>query len=401
MPENEHTETRIVWIPDQTETFVQGEILDNGSIDEINKGATTEVRVLNSNEIRTISMKDIQPVNPTSFEKSDNMSELTFLNEPSVLYNLENRYKDDLIYTYSGLFLVAINPYCNIKLYTPEFINLYHGSVKEENKPHIFAVAEEAYQNLLTERLNQSILVTGESGAGKTENTKKILQYLASVTSSDDKDTISNDSPNNLESFERKILQSNPILESFGNAQTVRNNNSSRFGKFIKIEFDERGKINGAHIEWYLLEKSRVINQHPDERNYHIFYEFLNSTSEADLNRKYRLPSSSISSYEYLAHSNHSIAGVNDQANFSELITAFQTVGFEEQNIENILTVIAIILHIGNIKFTSEKAYRRNLISSLLESFSVTIFDVVTLTSTPSTTNFRVFFKVFFCLLVS
>ncbi|SMN20800.1 similar to Saccharomyces cerevisiae YHR023W MYO1 Type II myosin heavy chain, required for wild-type cytokinesis and cell separation [Maudiozyma saulgeensis] len=369
MQDNDHNETKIVWIPDDVETFVQGEILnsnDNDSTDETSK----EIRLLNSNEIKTISINDIQPVNPISFEKSDNMSELTFLNEPSVLHNLENRYKDDLIYTYSGLFLVAINPYCNIKLYTPEFINLYHGSVKEENKPHIFAIAEEAYQNLLTEKLNQSILVTGESGAGKTENTKKILQYLAAVTSSDDKETISN-SNNNLESFERKILQSNPILESFGNAQTVRNNNSSRFGKFIKIEFDERGKINGAHIEWYLLEKSRVINQHPDERNYHIFYEFLNSVSEIELNRKYHLPSNSISSYEYLAHSNHSIAGVNDQANFTDLLTAFQTVGFKEEDIENILKVIAIILHIGNIKFTSEKSEQA--------SFSSDIEDLITL----------------------
>lgn len=366
MTENEN---QIVWIPDETQTFIKGEIVNNEPIDEANsENKALEVRILDTNEVKIIPMKDIQPVNPTSFEKIDNMSELTFLNEPSVLHNLENRYKDDMIYTYSGLFLVAINPYCNIKLYTPEFINLYHGSVKEENKPHIFAVAEEAYQNLLTERLNQSILVTGESGAGKTENTKKILQYLAAVTSSDDKDTtiLNNmEEPHSLESFEQKILQSNPILESFGNAQTVRNNNSSRFGKFIKIEFDERGKINGAHIEWYLLEKSRVINQHPHERNYHIFYEFLSSTSESDLQRKYRLPSSSISSYEYLAHSNHSIAGINDQANFTELLTAFQTVGFQEKDIENILTMISIILHIGNIKFTSEKAEQASFSSDI------------------------------------
>lgn len=383
MSNDNHNKQKIVWIPDETQTFVQGEVQGDEPIDDDENNDSQEVRdvkTLENHEIKSIRIKDMEPVNPASFEKSDNMSELTFLNEPSVLYNLENRYKDDLIYTYSGLFLVAINPYSNIKLYTQEFINLYHGSTKEENKPHIFAVAEEAYQNLLTEKINQSILVTGESGAGKTENTKKILQYLASVTSSDERDLISNEIPT-IESFEMKILQSNPILESFGNAQTLRNNNSSRFGKFIKIELDERGKINGAHIEWYLLEKSRIIHQHKEERNYHIFYQFLNGTSETDLSRKFRLHSNAISSYKYLADSNHSIAGVNDQANFKELLSACHTVGFNQTEIDNILKTISIILHIGNIEFTSEKAEQAsfsNDITDLIELLGVSKADFET-----------------------
>ena len=368
MSDNDQSKARMVWVPDKAQTFVQAEIVSPDAREaspgnDIDESATVEVRLLDTNEVRSITMGDTQPVNPRSFDKIDNMSELTFLNEPSVLHNLENRYADDMIYTYSGLFLVAINPYCNIKLYTPEFITLYHGSAKEENKPHIFAIAEEAYQNLLTERINQSVLVTGESGAGKTENTKKILQYLAAVTSRDDKEladaatsTLVSNTTTTTDSFEMKILQSNPILESFGNAQTVRNNNSSRFGKFIKIEFDERGKINGAHIEWYLLEKSRVIQQHANERNYHIFYEFLSSTSDSDLARKFKLPSAAVAAYEYLAKSNHTIAGVNDQANFKELLAAFHTVGFSDEDVDGILTVISVILHIGNITFTSEKA---------------------------------------------
>ncbi|CCF58329.1 hypothetical protein KAFR_0E01750 [Kazachstania africana CBS 2517] len=349
-----------IWVPHETETFVKAEFTSKISKRNPSKNVEEEfanVKLIDTNENKQFPIRDVHPVNPPSFDKIDDMSELTHLNEPSVLYNLENRYKDDLIYTYSGLFLVAINPYSNIKTYSQEYIDLYNGSSKDENKPHIFAVAEEAYQNLLTEKLNQSILVTGESGAGKTENTKKILQYLAAITSSKNKSTNVLQTPTleKVEGFEMKILQSNPILESFGNSQTVRNNNSSRFGKFIKIEFDERGKINGAHIEWYLLEKSRVVNQHKEERNYHIFYEFLNGLSENELHSKYKLPSNSISDYKYLSASNHIIPGVNDKANFDELLKAFSTVGFSQGEVEDILKIISITLHIGNVEFVSEK----------------------------------------------
>lgn len=273
----------------------------------------------------------------------------------SVLFNLQNRYQDDLIYTYSGLFLVAINPYSNIKIYSNSYIKLYHGSPKEDNKPHIFAVAEQAYQNLLHQKQDQSILVTGESGAGKTENTKKILQYLASITT-DDKILLNQTN----ESFERKILQSNPILESFGNAQTVRNNNSSRFGKFIKIDFDEYGKINGAHIEWYLLEKSRVIQAHARERNYHIFYQILSGMSKQEL-RAIGLESNSIVDYQYLRHSNPSIPGIDDGQNYQELVSAFETVGFTKDDIQSILKCISIILHIGNVEFVSERSEQASI----------------------------------------
>ncbi|CCD24497.1 myosin 1 NDAI_0D01830 [Naumovozyma dairenensis CBS 421] len=372
----------LVWVPDQTQVFRQAELISTEIVKNTRLNQDEEmaiVRLIDSNEEAKFLISETAPINPTTFDKIDNMSELTHLNEPSVLYNLENRYKDDLIYTYSGLFLVAINPYSNIKIYTQEYINLFNGSQKEENKPHIFAVAEEAYQNLLSEKQNQSVLVTGESGAGKTENTKKILQYLASITSSTT--TISNPtSPNKTNfiqegTFERKILQSNPILESFGNAQTVRNNNSSRFGKFIKIEFDDRGKINGAHIEWYLLEKSRVIEQHPDERNYHIFYQLLTGLSEQEL-RKLELYSKSTSDYYYLSRSNSSIPGVNDAQDFQELLDALGTVGFTKNEIDDIFKIISIILHVGNVEFVSEKAQQasfKNDQSILAKLLGVTV----------------------------
>lgn len=359
----------LVWVPDPVKVFVQGDLIatkivkDKAKIDK----QVGVVRLRDTHEELEFPIIDVSPVNPSTFDKVDDMSELTHLNEPSVLYNLENRYRDDMIYTYSGLFLVAINPYCNVKIYTQEYIDLYHGSPKEDNKPHIFAVAEAAYQKLLSDKQDQSILVTGESGAGKTENTKKILQYLASITSEDKLLSSKH------ESFELKILQSNPILESFGNSQTVRNNNSSRFGKFIKIEFDERGKINGAHIEWYLLEKSRVIYQTSTERNYHIFYQMLSGLSLQEL-RKLELPSKSVEDYRYLSHSNSSIPGVDDTKNFRELLSAFSIMGFTDNDIAMIFKVISIVLHIGNVEFVSERAEQasiKNDISTLCKLLGV------------------------------
>lgn len=344
-----------VWVSDEREVFVQGQLVERKVVKN-KQGQEQAVAVVSVNGKETeFSEDDVASVNPSTFDKVDDLSELTHLNEASVLFNLQNRYQDDLIYTYSGLFLVAINPYSNIKIYSNSYIKLYHGSPKEDNKPHIFAVAEQAYQNLLHQKQDQSILVTGESGAGKTENTKKILQYLASITT-DDKILLNQTN----ESFERKILQSNPILESFGNAQTVRNNNSSRFGKFIKIDFDEYGKINGAHIEWYLLEKSRVIQAHARERNYHIFYQILSGMSKQEL-RAIGLESNSIVDYQYLRHSNPSIPGIDDGQNYQELVSAFETVGFTKDDIQSILKCISIILHIGNVEFVSERSEQASI----------------------------------------
>lgn len=350
-----HSQSKYVWVPDEKEVFVQGKFVEERVIrNKQNKDEQLVVVNIKGKDVE-FSAEDVAPVNPSTFDKVDDLSELTHLNEASVLFNLENRYRDDLMYTYSGLFLVAINPYTNLKIYSNDYIKLYHGSPKEDNKPHVFAVAEQAYQNLLQQRQNQSILVTGESGAGKTENTKKILQYLASITT-DDKILLNQ----GHDSFETKILQSNPILESFGNAQTVRNNNSSRFGKFIKIDFDEYGKINGAHIEWYLLEKSRVVFQHLRERNYHVFYQLLSGMTKAEL-RSIELESNSILDFAYLKDSNPSIPGVDDSQNYQALLKAFNTVGFSTDEVQSIFKCIAIILHIGNIQFVSEKAEQASI----------------------------------------
>ncbi|KAI0084639.1 P-loop containing nucleoside triphosphate hydrolase protein [Irpex rosettiformis] len=267
-------------------------------------------------------------MNPPKFDRVDDIADLTFLNEASVVHNLRLRYGSGAIYTYSGLFLVAINPYQNLPLYSDAIVHQYRGKRRDENPPHIFAIAERAWINMGEERENQSILITGESGAGKTESTKKVIQYLAAIATdthpSHDTPTHSPSSslthsnsftssmpstglPRNLTSrksgplthgkqqsistaggagsalipkgrlglLERQILQANPILEAFGNAQTQRNNNSSRFGKFIRISFAPDGSIAGANIDWYLLEKSRVVVRSDAERSFHVFYQLM------------------------------------------------------------------------------------------------------------------------------
>ncbi|CAI1718864.1 hypothetical protein SEUBUCD646_0O01910 [Saccharomyces eubayanus] len=365
----------IVWIPDEKDVFIKGELTNTDITKNKLTGQEEQIGIVHpldsaeASNLVHVRISHVFPVNPSTFDKVENMSELTHLNEPSVLYNLEKRYHSDLIYTYSGLFLVAINPYRNLNLYSGDLISLYHNNHRqlsedglqndtyEKLPPHIFAIAEEAYENLLSEGKNQSILVTGESGAGKTENTKKILQYLASITSVS---SSSNATPVNngsvVESFEMKILQSNPVLESFGNAQTVRNNNSSRFGKFIKIEFNEHGMINGAHIEWYLLEKSRIVQQNAKERNYHIFYQLLSGLDDHEL-KKLCLKSRNIKDYKILSNSNQDIIpGINDAENFKDLFSALSIIGFSKDQIRGIFQVVAIILLIGNIEFVSDRA---------------------------------------------
>lgn len=207
------------------------------------------------------------------------MAELTCLNEASVLHNLKDRYYSGLIYTYSGLFCVVVNPYKRLPIYTEKIMERYKGIKRHEVPPHVFAITDTAYRSMLQDREDQSILCTGESGAGKTENTKKVIQYLAYVAASKPKSNATPSPALIIGELEQQLLQANPILEAFGNAKTVKNDNSSRFGKFIRINFDASGYIAGANIETYLLEKSRAIRQAKDERTFHIFYQLLAGAS--------------------------------------------------------------------------------------------------------------------------
>ncbi|KAK4982724.1 hypothetical protein LTR28_002647, partial [Elasticomyces elasticus] len=261
------------------------------------------------------------------------------------------RYQADLIYTYSGLFLVTVNPYCPLPIYTRDYVNMYKGRNRDDTKPHIFAMADEAFRNLVDEGQNQSILVTGESGAGKTENTKKVIQYLAAVATSDTPRAKHND--RQLSDLSEQILRANPLLEAFGNAQTVRNNNSSRFGKFIRIEFTRSGQIAGAFIDWYLLEKSRVVRLNQHERSYHVFYQLLRG-ADRSMKRDFLLEDLDIGDFDYIRHGNDTISGVSDKDEWNALIEAFYIMGFSEREQKSILQIIATVLHLGNITVVKE-----------------------------------------------
>uniref|UniRef100_A0A9J8BCG2 Myosin, heavy chain 10, non-muscle n=1 Tax=Cyprinus carpio carpio TaxID=630221 RepID=A0A9J8BCG2_CYPCA len=263
------TAKKLVWVPSERHGFEAASIREE-------RGDEVLVELAENGKKALVNKDDIQKMNPPKFSKVEDMAELTCLNEASVLHNLKDRYYSGLIYTYSGLFCVVINPYKNLPIYSENIIEMYRGKKRHEMPPHIYAISESAYRCMLQDREDQSILCTGESGAGKTENTKKVIQYLAHVASSH-KGRKDHNIPGELE---RQLLQANPILESFGNAKTVKNDNSSRFGKFIRINFDVTGYIVGANIETYLLEKSRAIRQAKDERTFHVFYQLLAGAGE-------------------------------------------------------------------------------------------------------------------------
>ncbi|ROV96752.1 hypothetical protein VSDG_05613 [Cytospora chrysosperma] len=340
--ENDFSGKRYVWLKDPQTAFVKGWVVED----------LGENRILvqcDDGSQREVDAESVDKVNPAKFDKANDMAELTHLNEASVVHNLHMRYQSDFIYTYSGLFLVTVNPYCPLPIYTSEYVNMYKGRHREDNKPHIFAMADEAFRNLVEEGQNQSILVTGESGAGKTENTKKVIQYLAAVANSES----SNRNRGQHSSLSAQILRANPILEAFGNAQTVRNNNSSRFGKFIRIEFGRNGSISGAFIDWYLLEKSRVVRINANERNYHIFYQLLKG-GDKELKEEFLLNGLDVDDFAYTRDGQDTIAGVSDRDEWDALMEAFSVMGFSEKEQGSILRTVAAVLHLGNITVVNE-----------------------------------------------
>merc|ERR1712020_727928 len=202
----------------------------------------TKAVIVKGYEKKVFKSEEVGQVNPPKFEKCEDMANLTFLNDASVFWNLKTRYQAKLIYTYSGLFCVVVNPYKRFPIYTERVVKIYLGKRRNEVPPHLWAITETAYRNMLTNGKNQSMLITGESGAGKTENTKKVIAYLAQVAASGKK------AAKKKVSLEDQIVATNPILESYGNAKTARNDNSSRFGKFIRIHFTASGKLAGCDI---------------------------------------------------------------------------------------------------------------------------------------------------------
>uniref|UniRef100_A0A3Q4BZD8 Myosin heavy chain 7 n=1 Tax=Mola mola TaxID=94237 RepID=A0A3Q4BZD8_MOLML len=291
---------------------------------------------------------DVHPQNPPKFDKIEDMAMFTFLHEPAVLFNLKERYAAWMIYTYSGLFCVTVNPYKWLPVYNQEVVEAYRGKKRSEAPPHIFSISDNAYQYMLSG--NHSIYLSycyGESGAGKTVNTKRVIQYFASIAAapSGKKDPSG--------TLEDQIIQANPALEAFGNAKTIRNDNSSRFGKFIRIHFDNRGKLASADIETYLLEKSRVTYQLKAERDYHIFYQILSQAKPELL--EMLLITNNPYDYAFISQGETTVTSINDAEELMATDEAFDVLGFTQEEKNGIYKLTGAIMHHGNMKFKQKQ----------------------------------------------
>ncbi|MED6146625.1 hypothetical protein PIB30_036213 [Stylosanthes scabra] len=296
-------------------------------------GEEVSVSLSNGNVIK-VARSEFVPANPKIFEGVDDLMKLGYLNEPSVLHNIKLRYSQDMIYTKAGRVLIAVNPFKDLQIFGNDHVSAYRQ--KLTNSPHVFAVAEEAFTEMMRDEANQSIIISGESGSGKTETAKIVMQYLAALGGSN-------------RDIEDKILQTNHVLEAFGNAKTSRNENSSRFGKLMEIHFSTMGKIYGAKVQTFLLEKSRVVQLASSERSYHIFYQLCAGSS---FGLKERLNLRAASYYKYLNQSEClMIDGIDDAKKFHQLMKALDIVQICKEDRELIFTVLAAILWLGNISF--------------------------------------------------
>jgi myosin heavy subunit len=332
-----------VWVPHEEHAWLCGKITKSNPNDyEI----SCEIGKLK------LTSKDVQSLDFCGSHVDDNVENLVDLDELSegaILHHVRKRFQNQQIYTHVGAILVAVNPFERLNIYNDEEIKKASNVVN--TYPHVFITASVAYQQLRMNMKNQSVLISGESGAGKTETTKKVLTYLANVAPA----VKSNVKTSGAEpGIEEKILQSNPLLEALGNSKTLRNNNSSRFGKWMKVDFDHNFRIQGCEIVNYLLEKSRVVTQSSGERNYHIFYQILSGCDAA-----FRSKASFLSpdQYNYLLQSGcYEIDGVNDATDFQEVLEAMNTLQFTSDLQNQLLQVIAGVLWIGNITFSNGKA---------------------------------------------
>merc|ERR1711963_468442 len=322
------------WVPDKaTGGYFEG-LIDSTDGDKI------AVKILESGDVKVFKKDQVGQVNPPKFDCQDDMSGLTYLGDACVLWNSVVRYKNELIYTYSGLFCIAINPYKRFPIYTQRSMEIYNGKRRSECPPHIFGVAEGSYQGMMNLSKNQSILITGESGAGKTENTKKVISYFASIGATGKK-------KEGEIGLEDKIVNTNPVLEAWGNAKTVRNDNSSRFGKFIRIWFNMAGKLSGADMVIYLLEKSRLTFQAELERCYHSFYNIM-SDQVPDIKEKCFL-SDDIYDYWWVSQGKTTVPSIDDKEDMMYAHEAYKILGFTAEETYNIYKLTAVVMHMGNM----------------------------------------------------
>lgn len=377
------------WYPDKKNGWIGGEILSKKYDQSTNlytlalkleDGTKIEIEsnTLKENDLTDYSDSAVQQAiteatngkvssflpllrNPPILETTEDLTSLSYLNEPAVLHAIKARYGQLNIYSYSGIVLIATNPFDKVdELYSTDMIQAYAGRRRGELEPHLFAIAEEAYSLMKNEGKNQTIVVSGESGAGKTVSAKYIMRYFASVeeihkhggiisvTEDSEEENV-----NKISETEEKILATNPIMESFGNAKTTRNDNSSRFGKYLEILFDKNTSIIGAKIRTYLLERSRLVFQPENERNYHIFYQMLQGLGEKE---KEELSLKDIESYKYLNQGgSFEIAGINDKKEFDITCKALSLVGIGSEKQKKIFKILAALLHIGNIQINKTR----------------------------------------------
>uniref|UniRef100_A0A3Q2QRR2 Myosin-1B-like n=1 Tax=Fundulus heteroclitus TaxID=8078 RepID=A0A3Q2QRR2_FUNHE len=324
------------FVSDEKELYVKAEIQDRAD-----------------GKVSTLTVREAQvfPMNPPKFDKIEDMVMMTHLHEPAVLFNLKERYAAWMIYTYSGLFCVTVNPYKWLPVYNPEVVRAYRGKKRMEVPPHIFALSDNAYQFMLTDRVNQSILITGESGAGKTVNTKRVIQYFATIAVAADKKKETNGKMKGT--LEDQIIQANPLLEAFGNAKTVRNDNSSRFGKFIRIHFGATGKLASADIETYLLEKSRVTFQLTAERSYHIFYQ-LTCNKKPELIDMLLITTNPYD-FAFISQGEISVKSINDAEELVATDEAIDILGFLAEEKASLYKLTGAVMHYGNMKFKQKQ----------------------------------------------
>ncbi|XP_062897019.1 myosin-7-like [Mobula hypostoma] len=335
------------WVPDEKEAYLEAEILERNG-----PKVTVETK---GGKTLTIKEDDIQQMNPPKFDMIEDMAMLTNLNEASVLHNLRRRYSSWMIYTYSGLFCVTVNPYKWLPVYSAPVVAAYKGKRRSEAPPHIYSIADNAYNDMVRNRENQSMLITGESGAGKTVNTKRVIQYFAIVAALGDGSGKKGSQPATKTggTLEDQIIEANPAMEAFGNAKTLRNDNSSRFGKFIRIHFGPTGKLASADIDIYLLEKSRVIFQQPGERSYHIYYQIFSGRKPELFDML--LVSSNPFDYHFCSQGVVLVDNLDDGEELQATDHAMDILGFSSDEKYGCYKIVGAIMHFGNLKFKQKQ----------------------------------------------
>ncbi|KAL1969080.1 hypothetical protein VTN77DRAFT_914 [Rasamsonia byssochlamydoides] len=349
------------WQPDPTEGWISSEVkekvVDGDKVKLVFLLANGEYKTVETTqaELQVPNNPSLPPLmNPAMLEASEDLTNLSHLNEPAVLQAIKLRYAQKEIYTYSGIVLIATNPFARVdSLYVPQMVQVYAGKQRASQAPHLFAIAEEAFSDMLRDGKNQTIVVSGESGAGKTVSAKYIMRYFAMRESSDQPGKYTSGRADAISETEEQILATNPIMEAFGNAKTTRNDNSSRFGKYIEIMFDSKTNIIGAKIRTYLLERSRLVFQPLKERNYHIFYQLVAGATEAE---REQLGLLSVEEFDYLNQgATPTIDGVDDKAEFEATRKSLSTIGVSEDTQAAIFRVLAALLHLGNVKITATR----------------------------------------------